>query len=73
MAKRLEGNDRRFGYEFGVDGVVTLKEAAALLGVTIRTVRLYCQRGQLRRGNQAGRGRVICKRSIEALRKPVEL
>jgi hypothetical protein len=60
--------DLRWGYRFGVEGVVPIKEAARLMACSTRTVERRVQAGLLRRGYRMPgvptSGAVICRRSL---------
>lgn len=57
-------SDRKWGYRFGVEGIVSLEEAAAMLaGCSTRTVERRIEQGLIRPGKHGGR-LVICKQSL---------
>jgi hypothetical protein len=72
---RLEGADRRFGYEFGVEGVLNTDEAIALTGYTRSWLDKLHEQGKVRKRRRAGGvGRIEwCKRSLLNYTAPVEL
>lgn len=54
----------RWGYEFGCDGIVSIREAAKMLGgVSLTTVYRRISEGLLRHGVDGGRA-IICRRSL---------
>jgi hypothetical protein len=56
--------DRKWGYRFGVDGIVTAKKAQEMLGNLSRSVLdKRAVSGVIRRGKEGGRT-VFCTRSI---------
>jgi hypothetical protein len=56
--------DKKWGYRFGVDGIVNPKDAAELLGkCSVETVERRIRDGDIRSGKDHGR-LVICKRSL---------
>ena len=55
--------ERKFGYPFGVDGVVGRKQAEHLLACHTATLYRLCKRGMIRRGRLGSRAR-FCRRSI---------
>lgn len=60
----LTDADRKCGYRFGVDGLVTIADAAKMLGnCSERTVERRLADGLFRCGREGGRC-VICKRSL---------
>ena len=72
-----EGADAKFGYRFGIDGLVSLEEACRFLGGINRdTLNKYAAQGLIRKGKRSGLryGRVvICKRSLEEYASSLEL
>jgi len=57
-------SDLRYGYQFGVDGLVTVEQVSEMLGgPSIRTVERRIRSGKFRTGRDEGR-LVICKRSV---------
>lgn len=59
----ISAASRQFGYTFGDEGVVTMKEACRLLGMCRDTVKLKAAAGQIRIGSDGGRIK-LCRRSI---------
>jgi len=55
--------DAEWGYRFGIDGVVTMREACELLALSHDTIKRRAAEGRLRLGNDGGRIKV-CRRSI---------
>jgi hypothetical protein len=56
--------DRKWGYRFGVDGIVKAKEAQTMLGNLSRScLDKRAVEGKIRRGKEGGRT-VFCARSI---------
>lgn len=72
---KLTGSDADYGYEFGCDGTLSVKQAAAMIGVHERTVRRCCDDGRLRGGKlpvsdrqDPDKGkRIVCTRSVRNL------
>jgi len=60
---------RRWGYEFGERGVVSLAKAAERCDCSERTIERRCEAGLLRKGYRKPgvpcSGTVICKRSLD--------
>lgn len=56
--------DSEHGYAFGVDGLLSVSEAAEALKVSTRTVFSLLQSGHLRRGKIVRRT-VVCRRSLQ--------
>jgi hypothetical protein len=60
----LTDADKKWGYRFGVDGIVNTADAAILLGKrSVETVERRIAEGCFRSGKDHGR-LVICKRSL---------
>jgi excisionase family DNA binding protein len=59
--------DVRWGFAFGVDGILTMKETCAVLKTTRQTVWRLANDGRIRRENLNGPGTSVrfCKRSVE--------
>jgi hypothetical protein len=58
--------DDKWGFEFGCNGVVDMREASRLLAEASRsTLTRYAEAGSIRRGRIGGRV-VFCRRSIES-------
>lgn len=56
--------DERYGYQFGCDGVVSVRDAMeALGGVSKATIYRRFEEGLLRHGREKGRA-VVCRRSL---------
>ena len=56
--------DRKFGYRFGVDGLMAQEEAIEFLGnPSLSTIDRRVEEGKLRRGKDKGRV-VLCRRSV---------
>ncbi|QDV53733.1 helix-turn-helix domain-containing protein [Gimesia fumaroli] len=73
--EQLTGADEDYGYLFGCDGLLSLKQAAKKLGVHVNSIRRFCEDGRLRGGklpvaegedNSKGK-RVVCTRSVRNL------
>ena len=63
-AEILSAADEQWGYKFGVDGLMSSKEACHYLGdVSRQTLHRYWSKGFIRKGNQPGRAK-FCRRSI---------
>ncbi|WP_417378160.1 helix-turn-helix domain-containing protein [Gimesia sp.] len=58
------GADAKYGYRFGCDGVMDVKEAGDTLGVCERTVWNYIEQNRFRHGNHPGGKKIICTRSL---------
>ena len=63
--------ERKFGYPFGVDGVIGRKQAEQLLACHTATLYRLCQKGIVRRGRLGGRAR-FCRRSITEYLRSIE-
>mgnify|MGYP006373262271 CR=1 FL=1 len=67
----------QWGYPFGADGLLTLAQACEKLAMSHDTLSRLAESGKLRVGRHAGnlrRGKsVVCKRSIEAYLKSIEM
>lgn len=55
--------NREYGYQFGVDGVMTVPQAMAFLACSRSTVYRLIKDGKIRRGKLGPAAR-ICRRSI---------
>lgn len=77
MASEIRKRKEKWGYPFGVDGVVLLKEACETLATSEDTIYRLAEQGKLRLGRHAGnkkRGRtVVCKKSMVAYLNSIEL
>ena len=73
LARTGSAADRKWGYEFGVDGLMSTDEAQAWLGgISRRTLGRIMSEGSIRRG--VGRGKVVlCRRSVIEYAKSLEL
>lgn len=71
-AKRLNGADRRWGYEFGCDGRLTSAEAMSLTGYSRTHLYWLWNNGKVRMAKSGGRCQ-WCKRSLVEYTKPVEV
>lgn len=60
-----------WGYEFGVDGVVTMSEAMTLLALSHDTIKRRAAEGRLRIGRDGGHVKV-CRRSISDYLRQIE-
>jgi excisionase family DNA binding protein len=69
----LTGADRRWGYTIGVDGWLTVKEAAELTGFTIQYLCKLHRDGKVRKARSQGRSPRYCKRSVVAYIAPIEV
>lgn len=74
--EKLIGSDAEYGYRFGCDGVMSLKQASSQLGVHKNSIINFCDDGRLRGGKlpvanedqDAKKGkRVVCRRSVQNL------
>ena len=70
--RKLEGADRTWGFAFGVDGVVSIREACRLMSIGRSTLYQLFEQEKLRRGN-IGRKVVVCRRSIDEHLKLAEV
>lgn len=61
--KSLEGADKQWGFHFGVDGTLSIDDAADFLSVSDRTVYRLEADGLIRTGRVRGK-KVVCKRSL---------
>lgn len=72
---KLIGSDADYGYEFGCDGTMSVKQAAAMIGIHRNSVIRFCEDGRLRGGKlpvsdrqDPDRGRrIVCTRSVRNL------
>lgn len=69
--KELRPADEAYGYPFGCDGLCTIKEAMAFLGVGRSTIERRAKDGRLRRGKIGPIVR-ICKRSLMEYANSIE-
>lgn len=68
----LSAADEQWGYEFGVDGLMSSAEAQKELGdISRQTLRRYWERGFIRKGRQPGRNK-FCRRSVVNYAKSIE-
>lgn len=73
----LVGSDADYGYEFGCDGTMSLKEAAKWIGIHRNSVIRFCEDGRLRGGklpvavgeDESKGKRIVCARSVKNLIK----
>ncbi|MFH1301526.1 MAG: hypothetical protein ABIK07_10740 [Planctomycetota bacterium] len=73
--EQLTGSDADYGYRFGCDGTMSVKKAAAWIGVHVNSVRRFCEDGRLRGGklpvadgeNNSKGKRIVCTRSVHNL------
>jgi excisionase family DNA binding protein len=60
-----DGKDEQFGYEFAVDGLMTVKQAATHLAVSTDTIQRRCAANVLRWWKDPESGYVrVCRRSV---------
>jgi predicted DNA-binding transcriptional regulator AlpA len=66
--------DVRWGFAFGVDGVLTMKETCAALKTSRQTVWRLSTEGRIRQGNLRGPGTSVryCKRSVDRFIQSLE-
>ena len=62
-----------WGYEFGCEGVMPIKEAAKFIAASPNTVRRRVDEGRIRMGKDGLRRTVICKRSLREYLKRLEV
>ena len=74
--EKLIGSDAEYGYKFGCDGLMSLKQAAGELGIHKNSVVRFCDDGRLRGGklpvankdkDEKKGKRVVCRRSVQNL------
>lgn len=74
--EKLIGSDAEYGYRFGCDGTMSLKQAAKKIGVHRNSIIRFCDDGRLRGGklpvanddqdDKRGK-RIVCRRSVQSL------
>jgi hypothetical protein len=72
METKLSGADKSWGFRFGVDGVVSVRDAIRHLSIGRTKLYELFDAGLLRRGH-VGTKVVICKRSMSEYLKTVEV
>lgn len=71
MAEKLTGADQEWGFRFGVDGVLSVREVLKHLSIgRTKLYELFDER-KLRRGH-IGKKVVVCRRSIQEYLKTIE-
>ncbi|MFG0332543.1 MAG: helix-turn-helix transcriptional regulator [Maioricimonas sp. JB049] len=66
-------SDQYYGYQFGCDGLLTVREVEDLLRVSRSTIWRMCADGTLRKGRDEARRKVrICRRSVSEYIKSLE-
>ena len=63
--------DQRWGFQFGVDGLMTTPEACEFLKVSRYVIYALVKAGSIRRGGQR-KGMRLCKRSVQAYARTLE-
>lgn len=63
--------EQRWGFPFGVDGLMTTAEACELLKVSRYVVYRAVNRGDIRRSGE-GKGMRLCKRSVQVYLRSLE-
>lgn len=75
IKEQLTGSDRDYGYRFGCDGTMSVKKAAAWIGIHRNSVVRFCEDGRLRGGklpvadgeDESKGKRIVCTRSVHNL------
>ena len=62
----LNEADRKYGYRFGCDGLMSIEETCEFLNISRWTLNARIDAGHIRKGKHLdGRAVVICRRSVQ--------